>query len=89
MRGNDLIEVPQSEIDALPVISAEDHNRDLRDFYLQATDLWGLSDYPASDEQIAYRQALRDITTHANWPNLEESDWPTHPNPITPPFEEE
>jgi len=26
-----------------------------------------------------YRQALRDITTHPNWPNLEESDWPVKP----------
>lgn len=79
MRGNDLIEVPQSEIDALPVISAEEENRDRRNLYLQTTDLWGISDYPATAEQIAYRQALRDITTHPNWPNLEESDWPTKP----------
>jgi hypothetical protein len=26
-----------------------------------------------------YRQALRDITTHADWPNLADSDWPTKP----------
>ena len=26
-----------------------------------------------------YRQALRDITTHANWPHLEEGDWPVKP----------
>jgi hypothetical protein len=26
-----------------------------------------------------YRQALRDITSHANWPNLVEADWPTKP----------
>ena len=24
-----------------------------------------------------YRQALRDLPTHKNWPNLEEEDWPT------------
>jgi len=30
-------------------------------------------------EQTAYRQALRDITTHANWPDLGEADWPTKP----------
>lgn len=26
-----------------------------------------------------YRQALRDITAHDNWPNLEGADWPTKP----------
>ena len=27
----------------------------------------------------AYRKALRDITTHANFPNLQETDWPIKP----------
>ena len=26
-----------------------------------------------------YRQALRDITSHVNWPNLTRDDWPTKP----------
>lgn len=26
-----------------------------------------------------YRQALRDLPTHANWPELEDADWPTKP----------
>jgi len=26
-----------------------------------------------------YRQALRDLPTHENWPNLEDADWPTKP----------
>ncbi len=26
-----------------------------------------------------YRQSLRDITTHSNFPTLEDSDWPTAP----------
>lgn len=26
-----------------------------------------------------YRQALRDITAHANWPHLTEADWPVKP----------
>ena len=30
-------------------------------------------------EWAAYRQALRDITTHANFPNLEEANWPVAP----------
>ena len=28
---------------------------------------------------LNYRQALRDITSHANFPNLTETDWPTKP----------
>lgn len=27
-----------------------------------------------------YRQALRDITSHANFPNLADTDWPTKPS---------
>ena len=26
-----------------------------------------------------YRQALRDLPTHDNWPNLGDDDWPTKP----------
>lgn len=26
-----------------------------------------------------YRQALRDITSHVNWPHLTRDDWPTKP----------
>ena len=29
---------------------------------------------------LDYRQALRDITNHANWPNLDDADWPTKPS---------
>ena len=32
-----------------------------------------------STEWATYRQALRDITTHANFPYLTETDWPTKP----------
>jgi hypothetical protein len=30
-------------------------------------------------EWATYRQALRDITTHANFPYLQDSDWPVAP----------
>lgn len=30
-------------------------------------------------EVEVYRQALRDITSHANFPELEEADWPVKP----------
>lgn len=32
-----------------------------------------------SAEWAAYRQALRDITAHANFPHLTEDDWPVKP----------
>lgn len=55
-------------------------NRTLRDSMLAETDWWALPDSPAmTDAQTTYRQALRDITTHSNWPHLEDSDWPTKP----------
>ena len=54
-------------------------NRAERDGKLAATDYLALSDNTLSTEMATYRQALRDITTHANWPNLNEADWPTKP----------
>lgn len=54
-------------------------SRSLRDSYLLETDWWAVSDRTMTDDQTAYRQALRNITTHANWPHLVENDWPTRP----------
>jgi hypothetical protein len=64
----------------------EASNRKHRDRLLAETDYMALTDVPMSSEVTAYRQALRDITTHANWPNLaypdmdgSGGDWPTKP----------
>ena len=54
-------------------------NRSVRDAKLAETDYLALSDNTMSAEMTTYRQALRDITTHTNWPNLEDADWPTKP----------
>ncbi|UAW59218.1 putative tail structure protein [Roseobacter phage CRP-603] len=54
-------------------------NRNKRDSLIAETDWWASSDLTMTAEQTAYRQALRDITTHANWPHLEDADWPTKP----------
>ena len=54
-------------------------NRTKRNTLLADTDWTALSDVTMSAEMTTYRQALRDITSHANWPNLEEADWPTKP----------
>ncbi len=65
----------------------EASNRNHRDRLLAETDYLALSDVTMSDEMTTYRQALRDITTHANWPNLvypdmdgSGGDWPTKPS---------
>jgi hypothetical protein len=54
-------------------------NRTKRDGLLSETDWTALSDVTMPAEMTTYRQALRDITTHANFPNLEDTDWPTKP----------
>jgi len=53
--------------------------RTQRDAKLAETDFYGLSDVTMSAEMTTYRQALRDITSHANFPYLAEDDWPTKP----------
>lgn len=58
--------------------------RDKRRRKLILSDWTQISDSPLNDSKKAewatYRQALRDLTKHANWPNLEESDWPELPS---------
>jgi len=53
--------------------------RALRDEKLAETDYLALSDNTLSAEMTTYRQALRDITDHANFPYLDDADWPTKP----------
>ena len=53
--------------------------RTQRDAKLAETDWTGLSDVTMSAEMTTYRQALRDITAHANFPYLDDDDWPTKP----------
>lgn len=57
----------------------EASNRQNRNALLAETDYLALSDNTLTAAMSAYRQALRDITTHANWPNLADSDWPVKP----------
>ena len=54
-------------------------HRATRDMKLAETDFYALSDVTMSSEMTTYRQALRDLPTHENWPKLEDSDWPTKP----------
>ena len=66
------------------VIDITDSQRHFRNTLLSETDWTQVADSPFTDtkkaEWVTYRQALRDLTKHANWPNLEESDWPEPPS---------
>ena len=64
-----------------PIDERPQQLRDTRNELLQATDWSQLADAQLSSDQQkkyqAYRQALRDLSTHSKWPDLNESDWPT------------
>ena len=65
----------QADLDAKAAASV----RATRDAKLAETDWTALTDVTMAAEMATYRQALRDITDHANFPNLEDSDWPVAP----------
>ena len=75
-----VINKTEDEVAEYNAFKSED-NTIIRNNKLLETDWWALSDTATmTDEQTAYRQALRDITSHANWPHLESADWPTKPS---------
>lgn len=53
--------------------------RNQRDKMIADTDWMALSDNTLTAEWATYRQALRDITIHANFPHLTDADWPAQP----------
>lgn len=58
-------------------------NRDKRNKLISASDYTQLPDVILNstlEDWKSYRQALRDITSHSNWPVLNEEDWPTKPS---------
>ena len=65
----------QAQLDADAAASV----RTTRNTKLAETDWMGMSDVTMSTEMATYRQALRDITTHADFPNLSDDDWPVEP----------
>ena len=64
--------------EALDEVTGE-NNRNTRNSKLAETDFYGLSDVTMPNNIKTYRQALRDLPTHKNWPNLEDADWPKKP----------
>jgi hypothetical protein len=73
-----LVNKSQDEIDQYDQRIA-DKNRLKRNELLSQTDYYALTDVTMDAAMTSYRQALRDITTHANWPYLNDEDWPTKP----------
>jgi hypothetical protein len=65
----------QATLDA----AVAERNRTKRDGLLAETDYFALTDVTMDAPMTTYRQALRDITAHDNWPNLADDDWPTKP----------
>jgi hypothetical protein len=61
----------QADLDAKAAASV----RATRDAKLAKTDWTALTDVTMAAEMATYRQALRDITDHANFPHLQDSDW--------------
>jgi len=65
----------QADLDAKAAASV----RTTRDAKLAETDWTALTDVTMAAEMSTYRQALRDITDHANFPHLQDTDWPETP----------
>ena len=69
----------QAEIDG-DVLQASGMVREKRNRMLSESDWTQVSDAPVDQSAwAAYRQALRDITAHAGFPYLDDSDWPVAP----------
>lgn len=61
-----------------------EQNRITRGTLLNESDWTQMNDSPldtaGKTSWATYRQELRDLPTHANWPHLAEEDWPTKPS---------
>ena len=53
--------------------------RKKRDELISATDYFALTDVTMDAAMTTYRQALRDISAHENFPYLTDEDWPVAP----------
>lgn len=76
--AKNVVAMTAEEITANDLAWAE-KNRNKRNALLAETDYLALTDLTLDAITTTYRQALRDITDHANWPHLEEGDWPVKP----------
>jgi hypothetical protein len=84
--GNNVVEMTAEEVALNNTAQTEGNtlsNRSTRNQLLSDSDWTQMPDSPLLDATklnwATYRQALRDITGHANWPHLDEADWPVKP----------
>lgn len=76
--NNEIIEITEADIVATTENSVNELMvRNKRNTLLAETDWWANSDVTMTDEQRAYRQALRDITLQEGFP--QNVTWPTKP----------
>jgi hypothetical protein len=73
-----VVDLTADEIAEQDAMTAE-ANRKKRNALIAETDYFALTDVTMDAAMTSYRQALRDITTHSNWPNLADEDWPVKP----------
>lgn len=73
--------IEEKTVDTAAIVEAS--TREMRAAMLTETDWTQLSDNGLTEEQKAswrtYRQKLRDLSDHVNWPQLEVFDWPNKP----------
>jgi len=82
VNNSDLIDLLSDQIaDYIPPTQEEAaaQARYDRSLKLTESDWMAGQDRTMTQAEINYRQELRDITTHANWPNLKPEDWPINP----------
>ena len=84
--GAELIELTEEEISEMATAATQGltlENRAKRNQLLADSDWTQMSDSALTDEVktswATYRTALRTLPEHANWPNLEDADWPVSP----------
>lgn len=66
-------------VEQIPYETQAKKTREKRNTKIAAYDWMALTDVTMSEEVAVYRQSLRDITDHENFPYLTETDWPVAP----------
>ena len=84
--GSNVVEMTAEEVTRNVTAQTEGNtlsNRSVRNQLLSDSDWTQVTDSALTDEAkalwVTYRTALRNLTAHENWPNLEDADWPTKP----------
>ena len=81
--GNEVVTTTKAEHEAAYQATldekAADSVRKKRNELIAETDYFALTDVTMDAAMTTYRQALRDITDHVNFPHLTDEDWPIKP----------